>query len=94
MKLQFFITSRARLEFSYFFTFSVWVNYSLSSMFTIIRHEKGKVLSFFLLKVVVYETSAQFPVYLLVYRRRSIFFLKQLSQRMDLMFRGSEKYFE
>ena len=49
LQLQFFITSRARLEFSHFLNFSVWVNDSLPSMFTTV----------FLSKVLVYETNAQ-----------------------------------
>ena len=65
LQLQFFRTSPARLEFSYFLNFSVWVNDSLPSMFTIIKHGQGKVLSFFLSKVLVYETNAQTPFYLL-----------------------------
>ena len=48
LQLQFFMTSRARLEISHFFNFAVWVNDSLPSTFTIIKHIKGKVLSFFL----------------------------------------------
>ena len=52
LQLQFFITSRARLEFSHFLNFSVWVNDSLPSMFTTV----------FLSKVLVYETNAQTPV--------------------------------
>ena len=65
LQLQFFITSRARLEFSHFLNFSVWVNDSLPSIFTIIKHIKGNVLSFFLSKVLVYETNAQTTVNLL-----------------------------
>ena len=52
LQLQFFITSRARLEFSHFLNFSVWVNDSLPSMFTTV----------FLSKVLVYETNEQTPV--------------------------------
>ena len=52
LQLQFFITSRARLEFSHFLNFSVWVNDSLPSMFTTV----------FLSKVLVYETNAQTQV--------------------------------
>ena len=48
LQLQFFMTSRARLEISHFLNFAVWVNDSLPSTFTIIKHIKGKVLSFFL----------------------------------------------
>ena len=43
-QLQFFITSRARLEFYHFFNLLVWVNDTLPSMFTIIKHMTGKVL--------------------------------------------------
>ena len=66
LQLQSFITSRARLEISYFFmNCLMWVNNSFPSMLTIIKHIKGKELSFFLSKVFVYEANAQTPVYLL-----------------------------
>ena len=43
-QLQFFITPRARLEFYHFFNLLVWVNDTLPSMFTIIKHMTGKML--------------------------------------------------
>jgi len=43
-QLQFFITPRALLEFYHFLNLLVWVNDTLPSMFTIIKHIKGKVL--------------------------------------------------
>ena len=73
--------------------FSLWVNDSLPSMFTIIKHIKGKV-SFFLSKVLLYENNAQTHFYRLhgfSVQKKFFFFLKHLSLRMDLMCRGSEK---
>ena len=59
------IARTARIFLNFFFHFSVWVNDSLPSTFTIIKHIKGKVLSFLLLKVLVYETNAHTSDYLL-----------------------------
>ena len=66
LQLQFFITSRARLEISHFFmNCLVWVNDSFPSMLTIIKHIKGYEMSLFLSRVFVHGTNAQTPVFLL-----------------------------
>ena len=65
LQLPFFITTRVLLGFFHFLYFSLYVNDSLTSMFTIIKHLKEKVLSFFLSKVLVYKTNSQTSVYLL-----------------------------
>ena len=56
-------TPRARLEFYHILNLLVWVNDTLPSMFAIIKHIKGKVLWFFLSRVLVYDTNTQTPVY-------------------------------
>ena len=65
LKFPFFITSRARLEISHFLNVAVWVNDSLPSMITIIKHIKGKKLSFFLSNTLSHQTNAQTTVCLL-----------------------------
>ena len=67
-------------------------------MFTIIKHIKKGVIIFFFQKSLCTKPMHKLPFtffMVLVYRRTSIFFPKimYLSLRMDLMCRGSKKYF-
>ena len=82
--------SRARLGFSHFLKFSVQVNESLLSMFTIIKHIKRKVLSGFFQ---IPSGTKPMPSWFQCIKVEVIYSLNHLSLRMDLMCRGSKKYF-